>query len=190
MVHPFLWVSESSRTRVFWVFLSLTVALIVILQILGAPLKTAIAPAGIVSYELAGNSGESQRIRSSWDATTRTYAGLHLGLDYLFIVCYVGAIGLGCSLLAVNLRQRFRALAYIGVTLAWAQLLAGVFDSIENVALLKLLLGSEQAAWARVARACAISKFLIVLFGLLYLLVALVFALAGAGRGERSVVRR
>jgi hypothetical protein len=179
VVHPFLWISESSRTRVFWVLFALALALVVILQFLGAPLKTAAAPAGIVSYELAGTADNSRRILSSWDAATKAYAGLNLGFDYLFIVSYVGAIGLGCSLLAVNFRRRIQGLAYIGVTLAWAQLLAGAFDSLENIALLKLLLGSEQAAWSAIARACAIPKFLIVLLGLLYLLVAGVFALAG-----------
>jgi hypothetical protein len=190
MVHPFLWVSESSRTRVFWVFFTLAVALMVILQLLGAPLRTAAAPAGIVSYELAGQAAESQKILSAWDAVEKAFAGLNLGLDYLFIVSYVGAIGLGCSLLAVKLVQRFRALAYIGVTLAWAQFLAAAFDSLENIALLKLLFGSEQPAWSVVARACAIPKFLIVLLGLLYILVALVFAFAGAGRGARSATRQ
>ena len=104
MVHPFLWVSESSRTRVFWVFFTLAVALMVILQLLGAPLKTAAAPAGIVSYELAGKAAESQKILSAWDPAQKAYAGLNLGLDYLFIVSYVGAIGLGCSLLATRWR--------------------------------------------------------------------------------------
>ena len=179
MVHPFLWVSESSRTRVFWVLFALAVALMVILQFLGAPLKTSAAPAGIVSFELAGNAAQSQRILGSWDAGARAYAGLNLGLDYLFIVSYVGAIGLGCSLLAGNLRKRIRSLFYVGVTLAWAQFLAAAFDSLENIALLRLLLGSRQAAWSVIARACAIPKFMIVLLGLLYIVVALVISLAG-----------
>ena len=190
MVHPFLWVSESSRTRVFWVFFTFAVALMLTLQFLGAPLKTAASPVGIVSYELAGNAAESQKILSAWDTTKKAYAGVNLGLDYLFIVSYVGTIGLGCSLLAVKLGQRFRALAYIGVTLAWAQLIAAAFDSLENVALLKLLFGSEQPAWSVVARACAIPKFLIVLLGLLYILVALIFVLAGAGQRARSATRK
>jgi hypothetical protein len=190
MVHPFLWVSESSRWRVFWVFSAFAIALLVILQFLGSPLKTAAAPAGIVSYELAGTAVQSQRILETWDATRKAFAALNLGLDYLFIVSYAGAIGLGCSLLAGNLRRRFRRIAHIGVTLAWAQLLAAAFDSLENFALLKLLLGSVPAAWPAVARACAIPKFLIVLLGLGYLLVALVFTLAETGRGTQPAVRR
>jgi len=187
MFHPFLWVSESSRTRVFWVLFAIAVALMIVMQLLGAPLKTAGAPAGIVSYELAGSAAESQRVLASWDAGTRASAGLNLGLDYLFIVSYAAAIGMGCSLLAASIRQRARVLAWIGVVLAWGQLLAGALDALENAALLRLLLGAAPGAWPAVARACAIPKFLIVALGLFYLLVAGVVALAGRGSGRRTV---
>lgn len=186
MFHPFLWVSESSRTRVFWVFFAIAVALMIIMQLLGAPLKTADAPAGIVSYELAGSAVVSQGILASWDARIRAYAGLNLGLDYLFIVSYVGAIGMGCSLLAARIRPRAAPLAWAGIALAWGMLLAGALDALENVALLRLLLGAGPGAWPVVARACAIPKFLIVALGLLYLLVAGVVALSGKGFGKRS----
>jgi len=190
MFHPFLWVSESSRTRVFWGFFAIAAALMIVMQLLGAPLKTAVAPAGIVSYELAGSAAVSQRILASWDARIRAYAGLNLGLDYLFIVSYVGAIGMGCSLLAVRIRQRARVLAWTGIVLAWGQLLAGALDALENVALLRLLVRAGTAdglsAWPAVARACAIPKFLIVVLSLLYLLVAGVVALAGRGSGRQA----
>jgi len=188
MFHPFLWISESSRTRVFWMFFAIAVALMIVMQLLGAPLKTADAPAGIVSYELAGSAAESQRILASWDAGTRASAGLNLGLDYLFIVSYAAAIGMGCSLLAVSIRQRAGVLAWVGIVLAWGQLLAGALDALENAALLRLLLGAEPAAWPAVARACAIPKFLIVALGILYLLAAGVVALAGRGSGRRSAL--
>ena len=188
MFHPFLWVSESSRARAFWVFFALAVALMVALQLLGAPLKTADAPSGIVSYELAGSAAQSQRVLASWDAGTRASAGLNLGLDYLFIAAYVAAIGMGCSLLAVSIRPRVRVLAWIGVVLAWGQLLAGALDALENVALLSLLLGAGPGTWPAVARACAIPKFLIVALGLLYLLVAGVAALVGKGFGKRPAL--
>lgn len=81
MFHPFLWISESSRTRVFRVFFALAAALMIILQLLGAPLKTAGAPAGIVSYELAGSAAESRKVLASWDAGTRASAGLNLGAE-------------------------------------------------------------------------------------------------------------
>jgi len=188
MFHPFLWVSESSRTRVFWVFFAIAAAFMIVMQLLGAPLKTADAPAGIVSYELAGSAAVSQRILASWDAGTRVSAGLNLGLDYLFIVSYVAAIGMGCSLLAVSFRQWARVLAWIGIVLAWGQLFAGALDALENAALLSLLLGAGPGAWPAVSRACAIPKFLIVALGLLYLLAAGVVALAGRRFGRQSAL--
>lgn len=186
MSHPFMWVSESSRRAVFWVFFALAILLIIALQLLGGPLKTAAAPAGIVSFELAGSIANAERILSSWDGLARAYAGLNLGLDFLFIVAYAGAIGLGCSLLGASLGRRLKVFGSVGVSLAWAQLLAAAFDSTENYSLITLLLGSKENAWAVLARACAIPKFLIVLLGLAYLVVAIIvwLVLAALRRGN------
>lgn len=186
MSHPFMWVSESSRKTVFWVFLGLAILLMIALQLLGAPLKTSAAPAGIVSFELAGSIDSTEKILSSWDALARAYAGLNLGLDYLFIVSYAGAIGLGCALLAASLARRLRVFAFIGVILSWAQLLAAACDATENYSLISLLLGSKTDGWALLARACAIPKFLIVLLGLAYLAVALIVLLVWAARRKAS----
>jgi hypothetical protein len=172
MVHPFGWVKEDSRSRVFWVFFALAILLMAALQLLGGPLKTEAAPAGIVSYELAGGIANTERILSSWDDLARTYAGLDLGLDFLFIVAYAGAIGLGCSILGARLGSRLKAWGTAGIVLAWAQIVAAACDSTENFSLITLLLGSREKGWAVLARACAIPKFLIVLLGLAYIAAA------------------
>jgi hypothetical protein len=150
----------------------------------GGPLRTGASSLGIVSFELTGSISNAEKILNSWDSLAKVYAGLNLGLDFLFIVAYAGAIGLGCSLLASSLGRRFRVFGTIGVSLAWAQLLAAVLDSTENYALIRLLLGSERNVWAVVARSCAIPKFLIVLLGLVYIVIALVVLLA-IGKQER-----
>lgn len=172
MLHPFGWVSEKSRKAVFWVFFALAIILMIAQQLSGGPLKTGAAPAGIVSFELAGSISNAEKILSSWDGLARTYAGLNLGLDFLFIVAYAGAIGLGCSLLAASLGKRFKTFGTVGVSLAWAQLLAAALDSTENYSLITLLFGSKENGWAVLARACAIPKFSIVVLGLAYLVAA------------------
>jgi hypothetical protein len=53
--------------------------------------------------------------------------------------------------------------------MAGGMLLAGLLDCTENYALIRLLLGSQNAALSSLARMCALPKFLIVLLGLLYL---------------------
>ena len=181
--HPFLWLRDSSRRVTFWVSTALALLTMIVLQLLGAPLRTEASLSGIVSFELAGSLAKIEAILASWDPTTRIYAGLNLGLDYLFIGAYVGAIGLGCVLVAESLGRHGRLLGAAGVLLAWGMLLAGALDCVENYALIKLLLGSQANILAVVARSCAIPKFLIVLLGLLYVILG---AISSSVLGMRS----
>jgi hypothetical protein len=174
---PFDWLPVAQQPRAFVALLALTIVVMVALQILGAPLKTDAAPAGIVSFELAGTLPAAQGIVESWNATARVYAGLNLGLDFLFIPAYALCIGLGCVLVARALAARVAMLASVGVLLAWAQWLAALLDAIENYALIQLLLGSQQAALPVIAQWCAIPKFLIVGLGILYVIGGVVAAM-------------
>jgi hypothetical protein len=114
----------------------------------------------------------------SWGDTGRVYAGLNLGVDYLFLVAYAVAIGLGCVLVASSLWQRIRFLSVVGVLLAWAQFGAGLLDALENYALIQVLLGSQREVWPVMARWCAVPKFLIVALGLVYVGVGTLIAVA------------
>jgi hypothetical protein len=181
-----LWLRDSSRKATFWVSTALALLTMIALQLLGAPLRTEASLSGIVSFELAGSLANIETILTSWDPTTRIYAGLNLGLDYLFIGTYVGAIGLGCVLVAESLGRHGRLLGATGVLLAWGMLLAGALDSVENYALIKLLLGSQANILALVARSCAIPKFLIVLLGLLYVILGAVISSVLGKRGQHS----
>jgi hypothetical protein len=182
-------ISKSVRIGLFWVFFVLAILLMGALQILGGPLKTGASPLGIVSFELAGSISNAEKILNSWDSLAKIFAGLNLGLDFIFIVAYTGAIGLGCSLLASSIGRRFRVFGTVGISLAWAQLLAAACDLTENYGLISLLLGSKRNLWAVMARSCAIPKFLIVLLGLVYIIIALVVRLAiGKQEQVRSAV--
>jgi hypothetical protein len=184
--HPFIWIREPSRKILFWLFAGLAVVTLLALQLLGVPLKTEASPAGIVSFELAGDAAKTEGILESWDPTARVYAGLNLGLDFLFIDAYVGAIGLGCVLVGSGLERRSRSLGAAGNYLAWAVVLAGVLDCVENYALIRLLLGSRQAWLAPVAQWCALPKFLIVLGGLVFVAIGSAFTLAAGGHSRRE----
>jgi hypothetical protein len=179
-----VWIHEPSRKIAFWVLAGLAILSMAALQLLGGPLKTEASPAGMVSFELAGTIANAERILESWDPGARVYAGLNLGLDYLFIAGYVGAIGLGCVLVGTMLGRRARLVGGAGGYLAWAIVFAGVLDCVENYALVQLLLGSRQASLAAVARWCAVPKFLVVMVGLLYVLLGVLSSLVVA-RGAR-----
>jgi hypothetical protein len=181
-LHPFVWIREPSRKIMFWTFAALAVLTMVALQLLGGPLKTNASPAGIVSFELAGSSENIERILASWDPSARVFAGLNLGLDFLFIDAYVGVIGLGCVLVGSAFGRRVRWLGAAGGAIAWAVVLAGVLDCVENYALIRLLLGSREALLPTVARWCAVPKFLIVLAGLLYIALGAALSLLATRR--------
>jgi hypothetical protein len=138
------------------------------LVVLDQPLRTAIAPSGIVSFEFAGDLLHAQGIMASWGHPGRVYAGLSLGLDYLYLVLYAGTTALGCGLVAGRLTRRVRWLGGLGAVLSWAPLLAALLDAIEDYALIRVLLGSTAPAWPIVAWWCAGPKFLLVAAGLLY----------------------
>ncbi len=165
--HPFGWLTITGRKRTLILLVILTVGIIIGLQILGAPLKTDAAPAGIVSFEFAGTPTMAGEIINSWGERGRVYAGLSLGLDYLFLLAYAGTIGLACTLVAGSLPSSMASMALIGIILAWAQFGAAILDAIENYALIQVLLGSESALWSTMAKWCAIPKFMIVALGLL-----------------------
>ena len=112
----------------------------------------------------------AQNMINSWGQRGLVYAGLNLGLDYLFLFVYACAIGLGCVLVARSYLPGQRFLANLGILIAWAQLGAALLDCVENYALIQVLFGTENAAWPAVARWCAFPKFSIVGAGLIYVI--------------------
>ncbi|HJL39417.1 MAG TPA: hypothetical protein RMG95_27225, partial [Polyangiaceae bacterium LLY-WYZ-15_(1-7)] len=63
-------------------------ALFVALTWMGLPLHTEVAPAGIVSFELARTPGQAIAIVQSWDEAARARAAIHLSVDYAFLLAY------------------------------------------------------------------------------------------------------
>ncbi len=177
---PFDWIAVSVQKRVFFLVLGLTLMVGVSLLALGSPLKTSAAPSGILSYEFAGTLDLAREIVDSWGTKGRVFAGLNLGLDYLFLVSYTICIGLGCVLLARSVAGRSRFLHSIGMILAWGQVGAGLLDALENYALIRVLLGSARDYWPVVARWCAIPKFLLVALGLIFILLTAVLGVTNS----------
>lgn len=180
--HPFEWLTPFQQKRAFIGLLVLTLVVLAGLRALDAPLRTKLSPSGIVSFELAGELGLAQSMIQTWGQGGQVYAGLSLGLDYLFMVAYAGCIGLACVLVAQSLLGRVEFLPALGALLAWAQLGAALLDAVENYALIQLLLGSQRQLWPALARGCAEPEFLIVVAGLVYI--------AGGAAVWRIKVRR
>ena len=186
--HPFEWLSESGQKRAFVAWVVLTLVVMASLQVLGGPLTTEDAPMGILSFEFAGEISKAQSMVESWGQQGQVYAGLNLGLDYLFLVAYASAIGLGCVLISRRWVRQVAFVAWLGIGLGWGQWLAALLDGVENYALIRVLLGSASEAWPVLARWCAVPKFLLVGAGLVYIFLGIVLSMVvGRRGGERAV---
>jgi len=157
--------SRPRYRRVMWLALALSVACIIALQIINAPLHTPAAPRGIVSFELTWNSATAQRMLDSWDQRARLHAALSIGLDYLFMYAY-GALAwslMRLRAMALDHVQRHR-LAHTFRSLSFAAWAAILCDAVENIAMWRMLFGPV-APWPLLASILATIKF--VLLGLL-----------------------
>jgi hypothetical protein len=167
--HPLSFIPDSNRKRVFYIALAATLIVTAAFQlVLDPPLKTAAAPNGIVSFELAGSPLKAQEIISSWNTTAQLYAAFGLGFDFLFMPIYATAIALGVLLAAGRHPGWF---ASLGVWVGWGAFAAMLFDAAENICLFNLLLGNPGASYASMAALYATLKFGLILLGIAYALI-------------------
>lgn len=175
--HIFETIPLAWRGKLFWLFLAATLFVMIVLNQVNVPLKTAAAPAGIVSFELAGSPTNAQIILDSWDQQAQMYAAFSLGFDYLFLVLYSATIGLACVWSADILRRHRFPPHWLGISLAWGMWLAAGLDAVENFSLYKVLFDTASSPWPEIARWCALPKFGLVLLGIIYGVGGLIFGL-------------
>lgn len=181
---PYAWIQPSKMGRVFVFIFFVTLLLIFSLQVLGSPLKNEVATGGIISYEFSGDLQTAQAILASWGDDGKVFAGLQLGLDYLFMPAYAMAIGLACVLVSNSFMP---ALQRWGIWLAWGQWAAAGLDCLENYALIRLLIGSTNPLWPSLAYWSAAIKFALVALGLLYVLLGAVLMLLGRSKQLENI---
>ena len=187
MRHPLEFIPTEYRKRLFFMFLALTLILFAIFRVLDQPLHTDAAPGGIVSFELAGNPQTARAITDSWKQLSLllssvagqpnpdivnvayVFAAFGLGLDYLFMPLYALALALATLLVSGRHSGWMKSL---GVTAGYGAFAAALFDAVENYALLQMLLGNIQSSYPVLAAFCAILKFGLLAFGVLYALAA------------------
>ena len=152
--------------------LTLAVVLLAAMVRLDQPLRTAAAPHGIVSFELAGTPDAAQSILASWGPDGRRQAFLSLRLDYVFLVAYALVLWMLCRMVASAWPDGYRRTRRTGSILANAQWAAALLDAIENSMLQMILAGSLGALQPQVARWCALVKFTLIACAWFYIVVA------------------
>jgi hypothetical protein len=174
MRHPLEAINPSVQKKFFISLFILTIAIMVIMNVIGSSLTTPSATSGIVSFELAFTPARAQQIISSWSMDDQLRAAFIQGLDFLFPLVYSVALGLGCLMTANVLCTRGKPLKGLGVSLAWALVVAAICDYIENIALVAILFGRLQSPFPEIAGGCAVIKFGLILVAVVYILYGLV----------------
>jgi len=167
---PFQKLAKSLEKRLIIILVVLLIILVILMQNLNFSLKNEVSPSGIVSFELAKDLVKSEAILNSWDILSKTSAGMSLGFDFLFLIVYSLFISLLIHKLNVRLWKHSK-IYNIGIIFIWFVIFAGFFDSIENIALINLLLGDLKQIWSSIAYYFAISKFSLLTFGILYIII-------------------
>ena len=127
--------------------------------------------AGILDFEFVRTTSRAHEILSGWGSTGRSAARTSLWIDYGYLVAYALLISLGCSAVADRFGRAGRETwARRGIPLGWAALGAGLFDAIENAALLRILSGHTAQPYPAIASTAATFKFALVIAAILYAL--------------------
>ena len=133
------------------------------------PLVNNVCKGGVISFELAKDLDCSEKIINSWNENAKLNMSLSLGFDFLFLLVYSSFI----ALLIFNINNKLwksKPFYKVGKLLIYAIFIAAFFDVIENIALIKLLLGDLKQIWSSIAYYFATIKFIIVLICIIYLL--------------------
>lgn len=166
-MHTFI---KTYNKRITILLLILVILNIIVIRIFDAPLKNEVCKNGITSFELAKDIGKTVAILNSWNTTAKINMSLSLGFDFLFLLVYSSFI----ALLIFNIQNKLwknTAFYKYGKILIILIFIAAFFDVIENIALIKLLLGNIKQVWASVAYYFAVIKFAIVLICVVFLII-------------------
>lgn len=165
---PFQKLSKPAEKKVTIILFTVVIILIVVMRYIDAIIQNSGSSSGIISLELAKNVSKSEAILTSWNALSKTAAGMSMGFDFLFLIVY--SLFISILIHTVNEKLWKKSKIYlIGVLLIWLTFLAAFFDIIENISLMQLLLNDLQQKWSSIAYYSAIFKFSLLTLGLLFI---------------------
>ena len=125
---------------------------------------------GTISFQLAKDIHVSEAILNSWDNQSKMSAGISTGLDFLYLIIYPSLIALLIHKLNKKLWTNHSFYSF-GIIILFAQFFAALFDAIENIGLIQLLLGNITQFWTSIAYYFAIIKFILIAIGILYIII-------------------
>lgn len=170
MKSPFKKIAKNRLNKMTLILFITTVLCSIFLKYLDSYLITEYCKNGIVSFELAKELSITQEMLNSWSFEAKIAASLSTGFDYLYLIVY----SFFFAILIHKLNEalwREKSFYKVGILLIYGMFLAAIFDGIENVGLMQLLLGNESQFWVSIAYYFAVTKFILLIFGVIYLVI-------------------
>ena len=121
----------------------------------------------MISFQLSWTKAKAEAILNSWK-NSLGIARWQLKWDNVFLLFYPLLFSLACGMLADSTHNTVRAT--IGSTLSWVVLLTGLFDAVENYALLDMIEHGASETMAKTAGGFAGAKFVLLFLALVYIL--------------------
>lgn len=166
---PFEKITNKTEKKLTFSLIYLLIITLLAMRYFNGFLENTISPNGIIDFELARTLERTQEVLDSWSSLAKIFAGLSLGFDFLFLLIYT----LFISLIIHKLNERLwigKPFHRVGGFLIWSMFITAIFDAIENVCLIKLLVGNMEQFWATLAFYFASTKFILIIISVLYVL--------------------
>ncbi|MFA5923665.1 MAG: hypothetical protein WC856_20630 [Methylococcaceae bacterium] len=170
---PFLWIPTQWLWAIWLILVAATLGMGYFLQKQGAELDR-LLPYGVLEIETPWSPERAVEIREALGKEGIEIARQQTLADFFFLILYPLAISLSCALVAGSLHDKAGA---IGMTVAWGVLLAGPFDAVENLSILRQLAGYTASPWPQLSTVCAAVKFTLTAGGLGFIGLGLVLKL-------------
>jgi hypothetical protein len=151
-------VQRELTKRLCWLSLVLMLATLGALIAIDLHLRNATSPRGIVSFELCAYTGSCRAIVEAWGPVGQVWAGLSLGLDYLFMFLYAATIFLGLLLVVGHVPDRLKKITLGAAWVVWG---AGLADALENYCLAQMLVNPAADGYGWPASIFATIKFVV-----------------------------
>ena len=162
--------SHQQLRRLFWILLFINFLFIIGTGYYLRPLTSK----DIVAFELARELPVAEKIIHNWQSTgLLDKARQSIYIDFVFIFLYI--VSLSVAGIFIARLTKHELLIRSARLLLYLLIIAGISDSIENIALLKNLYGTVSKLNVTLAYDMAATKFSILILVVLFIAVCLVF---------------
>lgn len=173
----FAWRYNFTTSALFWLTLAVVFCTLA-MKLIDNALVTSAAPAGIISFQLAGNLQQLNQIIAQWDSATQKLVMFQLGLDFLYLTIYSSFLYLVArrfqsKVHLPELSQRSVLKWFNGIP--WLAICAGACDFVEDCFAVQLMFHLPDAAPEKMPQMISAVEWMWLFAVLKFIFLAVVF---------------